>query len=435
MRAAIWLGLVLTASCGRQLNLEYCAAHAEDPDCLVEGYKAIDAAPPCMQNNDCTKDPTKHVCDVAAGACVECTENATCPTDKHVCNSGDVCVQCAADEDCASHVCIAANGTCADASTILHASPTGASSGDCTMITCALEVAVTQADANHHIIELDGGTYHLNQTLELAVEGLHFIPSHMGGLPILTAGSGTVLHVTKSVELDSVEIVGTNDDIIVCEGSGGKANLVLEQISLHGSSRDGLNAKNCNITIEKSRLFGCQESVVWIDDGTVTMRNNFIFGNGQNTYQYAAVVFRGDTSGTLLFNTFGYNVGYDQTFGFGHNQQHIQYPAGLDCDQDNGANVVATGNLFSENTPLSVRYTRCTGNYSSDNLIAPNTDAQFKAPPGDLHLTMNTAAGAMKVRDNGSTDCSGDGVDIDNEARPQNGACDYGADEFTTAVP
>jgi len=436
MRARTWLaGLMLVAGCGRQLNPDYCAAHQDDPDCALEGYKSIDAAPPCMQNSDCTKDPAKHVCDTAIGACVECADNASCPIEKHVCTTGDVCVECVLDTDCASQLCLAASGVCADASTILHASPAGVTSGDCTTTACTLDYAVTQANPTHHIIELAGGTYHLNATLELGLEGLHLVPEHGQGTPVLTTGSGTVLHVTKSVELDGVELSGTNDDIVVCDGPSGKANLVLEQVSVHGTSRDGINAKNCNVTIERSKLFSCQETAVWVDDGTVNLRNNFIFSNGQNTYQYAAVVFRGSTTGNLVFNTFGYNTGYDQTFGMGSHQTRIQYPAGLDCDQDNGSTVTATGNLFSENQPLAVRYTRCSGDYTSDNLIAPNTDAQFKAPPQDLHLTTATATGPNKVRDDGNSDCSGDGVDFDGDARPQNAACDYGADELASSIP
>src|SRR3954469_15567188 len=105
MRAPPWLvGLALVAGCGRQLNPDYCVAHQDDPDCAVEGYKSTDAAPPCMQNGDCTQDPAKHVCDTSIGACVECADSTTCPAGKHVCTSGDVCVECVQDTDCASNI-------------------------------------------------------------------------------------------------------------------------------------------------------------------------------------------------------------------------------------------------------------------------------------------------------------------------------------------
>jgi hypothetical protein len=42
--------------------------------------------------------------------------------------------------------------------------------------------------------------------------------------------------------------------------------------------------------------------------------------------------------------------------------------------------------------------------------------------------------GTGKVRDDGNTNCADDGQDIDGDARPQNNACDYGADELTATV-
>ncbi|HET9993102.1 MAG TPA: right-handed parallel beta-helix repeat-containing protein, partial [Kofleriaceae bacterium] len=314
---------------------------------------------------------------------------------------------------------------------ILYASPSGVTSGPCSEAApCTLPYAVSIADATHHVIELEGNTFTLNGKLELAFEGLHLVPTQ-GSKPVITTPSGTVLHVTKSVELDSIEVSGTNDDIIVCDGSAGRANLVLEQVSVHGSTRDSINSNKCNVTIERSRIYANKETAVWVDDAVINLRNSFIYSNGATDYQYAAVVLRGDTTGKLLFNTISYNLGYDQTIGIGKYKTEIVEPSSLDCDQNGNNSVAVTGNLFIEDGKAAVRYTSCSGNYTTDNLIGKAPDASFLAPPTDLHLTPATPTGNGKVRDDGNTNCADDGQDIDGDARPQNNACDYGADEFT----
>ena len=427
------LGLALAAGCGKQLNPDYCETHGTDPDCAAHGFIAIDAAPPCMTDNDCP-DMDHHVCDTMIHACVECTpaDHTACTGMTAACSTGDVCVGCTKDGDCGAGVCLVASNTCADASTLLYASPTGATSGSCSETSpCSLPYAVSIADAVHHVIELQGTTFALNATLELdRVDGLHLVPSQ-GSKPVITTPSGTVLHVTKSVELDSMEISGTNDDVIVCDGSAGRANLVLEQVSVHGSSKDSINSSKCNVTIERSRIYSNKQTAVWADDAVINLRNSFIFSNGAANYQYAAVVLRGDTTGTLLFNTISYNVGYDQIIGFGKDKEEVVAPSSLDCDQNGNNSVAVIGNLFIEDGKVAVRYTACSGNYTTDNLIGKAPDANFVAPPTDLHLTLSTPTGTGKVRDDGNTNCANDGQDIDGDARPQNNACDYGADEFT----
>jgi hypothetical protein len=429
------VGLMLAVGCGKQLNLDYCEAHGNDPDCAAHGFAAIDAAPPCSTDTDCP-DMDHHVCDTMIHACVQCTpaDHTACTGMTAVCSMGDVCVGCTKDGDCGAGVCLVASNTCADLSTLLYASPAGATSGTCSAAApCTLPFAVSIADATHHVIELVGNQFTLNATLELDVEGLHLVPSQ-GSKPVITTPSGTVLHVTKSVEIDSTEIAGTNDDIIVCDGSAGRANLVLEQVSVHGSTRDSINSSKCNVTIERSRIYSNKETAVWVDDAVINLRNSFIFSNGTTSYQYAAVVLRGDTTGKLLFNTISYNTGYDQTIGFGEHKQEIVEPSALDCDQNGGNSVAVGGNLFIEDGQVAVRYTACSGNYTTDNFIGKASDANFQNPPTDLHLTASTPTGTGKVRDDGNTNCADDGEDIDGDARPQNNACDYGADELTAMV-
>ena len=435
MRSWLFLGLALAAGCGKQLNPDYCEAHAGDPDCVAHGFIAIDAAPPCMTDNDCP-DPAHHVCDTMIHACVQCTptDHAACAAPPAACSTGDVCVGCTKDGDCGSGgVCLVASNTCVDVSALLYASPSGTGSACSEASPCSLPTAITTADAAHHVIELQGTTYTLTGTLELNKEGLLLLPSQ-GAKPLLTTPSGTVLHVTASVELDGIEVQGTNDDIIVCDGSAARANLVLERVNVHGSTRDAINSNKCNVTLERSRVSSVKETAVWANDAVINLRNSFIYSNGANDYQYAAVVLRGNTTGTLQFNTISYNTGYDQMIGIGPHKTEITEPSSLDCDQNGSNSVSVIGNLFIEDGKVAVRYTACSGNYTTDNFIGKADDAKFASPPTDLHLTMDTPTGTGKVRDDGNTNCANNGQDLDGDARPQNAACDYGADEFTPLV-
>ncbi|MEP6865823.1 MAG: hypothetical protein ABJE66_34705 [Deltaproteobacteria bacterium] len=434
------LGLMLAVGCGKQLNPDYCEAHGSDPDCTSNGFIAIDAAPPCSMDMDCP-DMDHHVCDTMIHACVQCTaaDHLACTGMTTVCSTGDVCVGCTKDGDCGAGVCLVASNTCADSSTLLYASPAGATTGPCSEAApCTLPYAVSIADATHHVIELIGNQFTLNAKLELNVEGLHLVPSQ-GSKPVITTPSGTVLHVTKSVEIDSMEIAGTNDDIIVCDGSAGRANLVLEQVIVHGSTRDSINSSKCNVTIERSRIYSNKETALWIDDAVINLRNSFIFSNGANNYQYAAVVLKGDTTGKLLFNTISYNISYDQMIGIGPHKQEYIAASALDCIQNGNNTVAVIGNLFIEDDKLAVTNGQfgsspCSGNYTTDNLLGKAGDANFVNAPTDLHLTEQTPTGTGKVRDDGNTNCADDGQDIDGDARPQNNACDYGADELTATV-
>src|SRR5690348_14112684 len=71
MRTLVWIAAsaALAASCGKQLNPVYCAAHPTDIDCENAGMVTIDAPAPCTSNAMCATG----VCDTKIGQCVECT--------------------------------------------------------------------------------------------------------------------------------------------------------------------------------------------------------------------------------------------------------------------------------------------------------------------------------------------------------------------------
>jgi hypothetical protein len=431
-----WLLLVLAADCGKTLNPDYCSAHPTDTDCEA-AYTYVDAGPPCSADTDC-KMPGKTVCDAVAHACVECTptDHATCTGVATVCSASDVCVGCVQSTDCPdSGVCLMSSNTCAASDSILHVEPNGSTTSNCIeTMKCTLDHAIAIADPSHHVIQLDDGTYSIADTMNLSLIGIHLVPT-AGAAPKVNVTDGkTVFNITADAELDGIEIVSGSSTAIKCSTN---ANVVLEQIYEHGSQSDGFDADTCTLLIERSRFYSNMQSGLYAHDSAVTLRNSFFYGNGNTGYRGAAVTFDGTTTGKMEFNTLSYNQGYD---GFKFDlQQHKLVPdqdgGALDCNQDQNSAVNLIGNLFIEDQPFAYTITvysqksACTGNFTTNNLIGTASDAMFVSQT-DEHLTEGTPTGQGKVRDDTSADCSDVPTDFDGDTRPQNNACDYGADEL-----
>ncbi|HEY0254910.1 MAG TPA: hypothetical protein VGC41_25465 [Kofleriaceae bacterium] len=432
------LSLLAAAACGKQLNPDYCMDHEGDPDCRSAGYVFTDAAGPCQSDSECT-DPGKTVCDLAIHACVQCAgaDKAACQGNALVCSSGDICVECVTNTDCAqSGVCLTSNNTCAPPDSILHAAAAGSPTGTCSdTAKCTLDHAIAIADAGHHVIQLDNdGTYNMTATLTLALEGIHLVPTIQGTTPKITnTAGGKVFQVNATAELDSLEIQGSSDAIVACQG----ATLVIESSFIHGTSKDAIALNGCSLTLEKSRIAAAQESGVYAQSSTVHIRNNFFYGNGSTDYLDAPLSFNGSTSGEAEFNTVAYNTAATtKSIDFHGHIVDVPHPAGVSCNQnDNESKVMLNGNLFVEDKPevysinTLFNYKACTGDFTVDNLMAAANDAAFVST-SDLHITTGTASGTSKVRDDGNSNCANVNQDIDGDTRPQNGACDYGADEL-----
>ena len=442
MRIWLW-GLVLVMGCGRQLNPDYCTDHQSDSDCAAAGYINADAAAPCMTDAECTQ-PGKNVCDVVARTCVACTptDHPACIDETKVCSTSDVCVQCVQDSDCAaSGICLVSSATCATPDSILHAAPDGGATAPCTTaMKCSLDHAIAIADAAHHVIQLDDGQYTIADTMTLALEGLHLVPT-TGAAPKITVPNKTTFAVTASAEIDSMEIIGSTSTIIKCNGGNNQPILVLEQVNVHGSNTDGIDVDQCTLTLERSKVYSNKQSAVYAQNSSVAIRNSFFFANGNTTYDNAAVTFAGATDGKMEFCTLSFNTGYDQqVFNPFHGRfEEVQHASAVSCHQQPSSSktVDLNGNLFVSDQPYPYEITTlfgsasCTGDFTKDNLVASTADAMFVST-SDQHLTSATPTGTGKVRDDPSSNCSNVGQDVDGDTRPLGGACDYGADEFKT---
>jgi len=444
MRATAWLfGLAsiagFGAGCGKQLNPEYCIGNPNDPDCRNAGLVLIDAAPRCQADSDC---PSPSVCDTAAGACVQCTStNATaCTGDTKVCTKDDTCVQCVTGTDCSatSGVCLPDN-LCAAAGTILYAAPAGSSTAaDCTLAAapCTLTNAVAHASSTKSTIQLATGTYD-EGTITLGVPGLALVIA-AGAQVVITGASATnnnpIFIVTANATMGQIELENSKGDGIRC---GNNATLDLDQVVISNSDGDAVDADSCNVAITRSALIKSSQSGIAVSGtSTVAILNNFIYSGGSGgVFGYTgggAVALSDHTTGAVRFNTIGFN----QAAGYKLGKTEVEYAAGFSCS--NGASVTFSDNLIVNDTPTEFSsLISCGSNPTSANWIGEASGVKFVSTndPMNLHLTAQTPATSVgsdkAIRDNANTNCSDVPNDYDDDARPYNGACDYGADEFT----
>ncbi|MFT3698920.1 MAG: hypothetical protein QM831_37580 [Kofleriaceae bacterium] len=437
MRWAV--ALCLLVGCGKQLNPDYCMAHEGDPDCASQGLVFIDAAGPCQSDPDCT-DPGKTVCDLSIHSCVQCagTDRAACVAPTSVCTASDTCVECVTNADCASGtsgVCLTSSNTCAPTTSILYVTTTGISTGTCPDVApCALDYAInTAATADRHVISIAAGDYNVTTTLNLAIDGIHLVPTTQGMVPkIANTSGGKVFNVSKPAQIDSMDIAGSTDSIIACSGT----SLVITGSNIHNTSKNAISSNNCALTVQRSKVSNATQSAFGVQDGHISLVNNFIFANGSTGYTTAAISLDGNVQGEASFNTIAYNTSSSncQYFENGHFVTKA-CPAGIDCANQSGG-VTLNGNLFVANTSNAYVYSlftfkACTDDFTVANMQASEADAAFVST-SDLHLTSGTKSGNGKVRDVGNINCNGYSPDIDGDARPQNAACDYGADEYAT---
>jgi hypothetical protein len=440
--------LALIVGCGKQLNPQYCAANPTDPDCQTAGI-VVDAAPRCSSDSECPGA----VCDQMSGACVQCTTSSQCPASQ-ICGPADTCLGCVTGSDCMSGICLP-DSTCAGGNdTILYAAPGGSASAACTdiMTPCSLTNAVSKAGSGGQtVIEIvNDGTFD-EGTINLNVDGLQIVVK--AGTTATIAGSkngNPVLNVTASVSMGQLTVDKSDGDGVSCTNN---ATLVLDQMVISNSNNSGVNADNCTLTLTRSKLFGNNESAVTTSGGTntVMIANNFIYDNGTPTsftnlgyMGGGAIALAGHTSGQVRFNTIAFNEAADIP-GIGRGAKDTLYPAAFACGDDVSDDFNLGDNLIVQNEPEADDSKELCGNQSPTGANWIGDDASYvnfmstNSNSIDLHLTKNTPAtqqGDVKaIVDNPDTNCK-DIVyvtyDYDDDARPQNGACDYGADELTT---
>ena len=331
------------------------------------------------------------------------------------------------------------SNTCAASDSILHAEPNGSTTSNCIeTMKCTLDHAIAIADPSHHVIQLDDGTYSIADTMNLTLIGIHLVPTAGAAPKVAVTNGKTVFNITADAELDGIEIAAASSTAIACSNN---ANVVLEQIYEHGSQADGFDANTCTLLIERSRFYSNQQSGLYAHSSAVTLRNSFFYGNGNNNYQQAAVTFDGSTTGKLEFNTLSV-------------QRRLR-PVRVRSVQAQVRRTESRRRARLQSRPEQCRESDrqiCSSKTSRTRIPSLSTTATSRRVPGTSRRTIWSASprtrcssarptsispratptGEGKVRDDTSADCSDTPTDFDGDTRPQNNACDYGADELKT---
>ena len=491
MRITILLAFVVAATgCGSVQSPDNCCV--DEADCAKinsEVVIACDAgqvctadhtcvAAQCETSMDCTADAPicrvgfcestcsgdQDCADVAGrthcspeGTCVGCVTSTQCSGDTAFCDAEDnVCRGCERDNECASGVCVEAEGTCAAEADILFVA-NGSDTGSCTkLMPClTLRYAVSRITAGspRHIIRIEGGlaateTATIAVTTRVVIDGTGTMVSKpaagaawmsvaapgevvLGGLTILggTQADPAVRVSTASLRLGP----GTDLRGYATSTSG---TLIVDRAKVQGTvecnngtltvqratfDEGRAEATNCQTTIERSRFHRTQDGILGVTGGKATVENN-LFVNGYELSD--SLYITGVSPGSVFrFNTVANISGTDSD------------GVALSCD----SSLDVTSNIFAYRSQHPFGYqSQCTAEFSvfDDHTLSSallSSDSAFVAfdslftDPVARDFALSPASPAKGAADPAITDVM---IDIDGRPRPTPaGAADAGAFE------
>jgi hypothetical protein len=196
MRALVLFAVALLGlGCEEVRNPEVCCSNAVECDQFgfdeitpCEGFLVCVGgsceSPTCTRSSDCTNPNAPYCVDtvcVAAcsgdqscvgaaggelcgpdGACVECLDDAQCEAAAPVCDDATrSCRGCVEDSECASGICLAAEGVCWAEADAVFVSDAGTDTGSCTAATpCAtVEYGLTQVTSARRVLRLPAANH------------------------------------------------------------------------------------------------------------------------------------------------------------------------------------------------------------------------------------------------------------------------------------
>lgn len=417
MRTSMWIAVAIAAalaSCGKQLNPEYCAQYPNDPDCQNAGITAIDAQPPCTTDNDCVMTPDRPACDTTAHQCVQCFDThiqACTALGLNVCGPDDVCYGCLppAMGCTAGQVCVT-GGTCEDQSDILYVAPGG--QGDCTAGSkCDLGIAIGKVNAGTgHAVQIDDGDYPGGPYTITGTGTIVLFPTNgASGLVTISAATGSVFTITTpgTVKLQYLTIRNAPADGITCTQGTVEPHVVV----LSGNGGAGLKSTSCAVTLDASKIHDNKTIGLDLANTIMDIKNNFIYANGSSNSPIGGVSLHGMTQGTLKFDSIAYN----------HAKNGAKNIGGLSCKQMGTVDTTSDIIAGNDSTQITAECKTAPG------YVNNSASGVFKATD-DLHL--DPGAPKPMIIDNPASNCSDTAHDIDGDKRPHPVYCDLGADEL-----
>lgn len=229
----------------------------------------------------------------------------------------------------------------------------------------------------------------------------------------LSKDSGILLRIEGGSDLTvyDLTLTGTKGgaDAISMQ-NGNTATLTLHRVKVVKNTGAGIKADGGTLNLFQSTIAENEGGGISMGSATkFAIRNNFIVRNGAGVSKVGGVLVDPAAGSTLEFNTIVDNTasGFNMT-------------AGISCTTAISApNNLVFGNTIGLSADPQIVF--CDAERKSFR-SEPAAVHFRKSDPNDYHLTPNTSPDILN-----KIDCTGE--DIDGDRRPQNGGCDYGADE------
>lgn len=477
----LFLSVLLAAACGSVQSPDNCCVDEADCQqiksevvlpCEAGQVCTVDhtcVMAECQSSSDCTDDAPicragfcESICtgdadcaDVAGrthcspdGACVGCVDSTQCSGNTAFCDAEEnVCRGCERDNECASGVCIEAEGTCAVEADILFVA-NGSDTGNCTKLqpclTLSYAISKIQPGNPRNVIRIEGGiaadeSATLNVTTRVVIDGTgtRVTKPTTGTAPWATVANsgqlvidGLTIEGTSDMAAPTVKVtnaslrlgpgtvlksyvLGTSSTLIVDRsrvdtGTVDCANgtLTVDRATLDEAE---LQSNNCQVTLQRSRLTKSSDRLFQAMGGKVTVENNLFV----NSYELSdSIYIVGATPGSIFrFNTVANVSGTDSD------------GVALACD----SNLEVTSNIFAYRSQHPLAYqSPCTAKYSifDDHALSSAIESEnsmfvpfasiFKDPVA-TDFTLAASSAAKGAADPALTDVL---IDIDGNARP-----------------
>jgi len=289
---------------------------AADADAGRDASDAGDGPFKCNANTQCVVDgggfdgSTATVCEVEAGACVDCVADSDCSAKQPrtpICQA-HACRACKTDAECPDPNICMTDGHCATTDEVLFVefSSAGCPSEDGSSAHpyCAPNSAVAKLTSTKHIIVIRGAT---NNQLSLGTSGLKPIvvgkKSSSGVDPSILAGAATSIAVTS----DDVLI----RDLLVNLGStaaskgiavSGSTTLTLSNVQVKLGTGLGIQADTGSLlTMDRCIVTGNDAGGILINGAGYTIQNTIVAENMISQVQFAATP--NPAASSFRFNT------------------------------------------------------------------------------------------------------------------------------------
>jgi hypothetical protein len=308
------------------------------------------SGPTCSIDDDCTGTAGTPHC-ATDGVCVECTTNDQCPAEKAICDLEDrACRGCESDDQCASGVCVEADGVCAADAAIIYMRMFGADTGECTLASpCGtLPYALGKVTGTRNVIHFSGGnfgtptaTVAINRSViidaasatigkpgtgplfaltssgTVTLEGFTVLGSATVNDPTITVGSGSTLRVRNAV-LTTAEIKVNNGaldlkDVRAAAGTVTKNAVTCTSGTLTARQVDFdhtiVQTTNCQVNVSRCQFNEISDGSIGASGGVAVIENNLIIDANELSDSMSV---NGVAPGSKIrFNTFVNTSGID----------------------------------------------------------------------------------------------------------------------------